>query len=85
MGERSKSVRVDDKGRVIIPKSLREKAKVKKGGYVRMRAEGETIVIEPVESIADKYYGAFEIEKWPDELDDFIVEVMRRWWTLKAT
>jgi AbrB family looped-hinge helix DNA binding protein len=79
------TVKVDEKGRVIIPKSLREKAKVKERGYVKMKAEGKTIIIEPVESIADKYYGAFKIEKWPEDLDEFIVKVMRKWWTPKAT
>jgi AbrB family looped-hinge helix DNA binding protein len=69
-------VKVDEKGRVIIPKSLREKAKVKEGGYVKMRADGKTIIIKPVESIADKYYGAFKIEKWPENLDEFIVKVI---------
>jgi len=79
------TVKVDGKGRVVIPKSLREKARIREGGYVKMRAEEKAIIVEPVESIADKYYGAFKIEKWPEDLDDFIVQVMRRWWTLKAT
>jgi AbrB family looped-hinge helix DNA binding protein len=79
------TVKVDDKGRVVIPKGLREKAEIKEGGYVKMRTEGKTIIIEPVESIADKYYGAFKIENWPEDLDDFILQVIRRWWTLKAT
>ena len=79
------TVKVDGKGRVVIPKSLREKARIREGSYVKMRAEEKAIIVEPVESIADKYYGAFKIEKWPEDLDDFIVQVMRRWWTLKAT
>lgn len=79
------TVKVDEKGRVIIPKHLREKAKVKEGGYVKMKTDGKTIIIEPVESVADKYYGAFKIEKWPEELDEFIVKVMKKWWTEKAT
>jgi len=79
------TVKVDGKGRVVIPKSLREKAKIREGGYVKIRAEEKAIIVEPVESIADKYYGAFKIEKWPEDLDDFIAQVMRRWWTLKAT
>jgi len=79
------TVKVDGKGRVVIPKGLREKAKIKGGSYVKIRTEGKTIIIEPIDSIADKYYGAFKIEKWPEDLDDFIIQVMRKWWTLKAT
>jgi len=79
------TVKVDGKGRVVIPKNLREKAGIREGGYVKIRAEGKAIIIEPVESIADKYYGAFKIENWPEDLDDFIMQVMRRWWTLKST
>jgi AbrB family looped-hinge helix DNA binding protein len=79
------TVKVDGKGRIVIPKDLREKAEIREGGYVKVRAEGKTIIIESVESIADKYYGVFKIEKWPGDLDDFIVQVMKRWWTPKAT
>jgi hypothetical protein len=49
------TVRVDGKGRVTIPRRLRA------GGYVRVRGVGRAIVIEPVESVADKYYGAFKV------------------------
>jgi hypothetical protein len=30
-----------------------------------------------VESVADKYYGAFKVEKWPEDLDDFMARVLR--------
>jgi AbrB family looped-hinge helix DNA binding protein len=60
---RMEAVRVDSKGRVIIPKYIRKKAKIKEGGYVKIRVEGDTIVIEPIQSIADKYYGIIKIEK----------------------
>jgi len=63
-------------GRIIIPKYIRKKAKIKEGGYVRV--EGYIIVIEPIQSIADKYYGIIKIEKWSDDLDEFAAEVMRR-------
>ncbi|MEM3403449.1 MAG: AbrB/MazE/SpoVT family DNA-binding domain-containing protein [Nitrososphaeria archaeon] len=79
------TVKVDEKGRVIIPKSLREKAKVKKGSYVKIKADEKSILIEPLEPIADKYFGAFKITKWPEDLDEFVVEVMNKWWTQKAT
>ncbi|MGC8998205.1 MAG: AbrB/MazE/SpoVT family DNA-binding domain-containing protein [Candidatus Bathyarchaeia archaeon] len=79
------TVKVDEKGRVAIPKRLREKANVKEGGYVRIRADEKGIIIEPLEPIADKYFGVFMIAKWPENLDEFVVEVMRKWWTRKAT
>jgi bifunctional DNA-binding transcriptional regulator/antitoxin component of YhaV-PrlF toxin-antitoxin module len=59
------TVRVDGEGRVTIPRRLRAGAGVRAGGYVRVRGVGRAIVIEPVESVADKYYGAFKVEKWP--------------------
>jgi len=34
---------------------------------------------QPIEHVADKYYGAFKVEKWPDDLDGFIEEVMQKW------
>ena len=77
--------KVDEKGRVVIPKGLREKAKVKKGSYVRIQTDGKNIIIEPLGPIADKYFGAFKVTKWPEDLDEFMAEVMRRWWSQKAT
>jgi bifunctional DNA-binding transcriptional regulator/antitoxin component of YhaV-PrlF toxin-antitoxin module len=62
------TVRVDGKGRVTIPRRLRA------GGYVRVRGVWRAIVIEPVESVADKYYGAFKVDKWPE---DFMARVLR--------
>lgn len=76
---------MDEKGRVIIPKNLREKAKVKEGSYVKMKADEKSIIIEPIEPVADKYFGAFKITRWPEDLDEFAVKVMRKWWTRKAT
>jgi AbrB family looped-hinge helix DNA binding protein len=78
-------VKVDEKGRIVIPKRLREKARVREGGHVRVRADERGIVIEPLEPIADKYFGAFKVVKWPENLDEFVVEVMRKWWIQKAT
>ncbi|MEM1582306.1 MAG: hypothetical protein QXK89_07330 [Candidatus Bathyarchaeia archaeon] len=43
------------------------------------------IIIEPLEPIADKYFGAFKVARWPENLDEFIIEVMGKWWTRKAT
>lgn len=78
-------VKVDEKGRIVIPKSLREKTEMKEGSYVAVKAEKKAILIQPLEPIARKYFGAFEIAKWPKDLDEFVVEVMKEWWTPKVT
>jgi len=78
-------VRVGEKGRIVIPKSLREKAKLNKGSYVRVTAKERSILIEPLEPIAEKYFGTFKIDKWPEDLDEFVVEALKKWWTPKAT
>lgn len=31
---------------------------------MNIKAEGRTIIIEAKESIAEKYYGSFKVEKW---------------------
>lgn len=78
-------VKVDDKGRVVIPKRLREITEVKEGRYVRITAKEKSIIIEPLEPIADKYFGAFKIDRWPRDLDEFVVEVLKEWWKPKST
>ena len=78
-------VRVDERGRVVIPKSIREKVKLKGGNYVNVRVEGRTIVLEPLRSIADKYFGAFKVSRWPKDLDEFVVGVAGRWWITQDT
>ena len=78
-------VRVDERGRVVIPKSIGEKVKLKKGNYVNVRVEGRIIILEPLESIADKYFGAFKVSRWPKDLDEFVVRVAGRWWMAQDT
>ncbi len=73
-------VRVDDKGRILIPKSIRERVNLRKGYYVRIRVEDGRLVLEPLKSIAEEFYGVFKVDRWPDDLDEFVVEVMREWW-----
>jgi hypothetical protein len=51
----------------------------------KSKHKGKTKIIQPVESIADKYYGAFKVEKWPEDIDGFIEEAMQKWWHHHAT
>jgi len=81
----STTVKVDEKGRIIIPKDIRETANLKEGSYVTIKAKGKTIIMEPLEPVADKYFGAFKVTTWPENLDEFIVEVIKKWWTTQPT
>jgi AbrB family looped-hinge helix DNA binding protein len=83
MGETT--AKIDEKGRVMIPKSIRETAQLKQGCYVSLKAKGKTIILEATEPVADKYYGAFKITKWPQDMDEFIEEIMQKWWVKSAT
>ena len=40
-------VNVDDKGRVLIPKEVRDKVGLKAGGRARLKVENERIIIMP--------------------------------------
>jgi AbrB family looped-hinge helix DNA binding protein len=80
IGMSSVVVRVDKKGRLVIPKKLREELGIVEECYVEISAEGDKIVLKPIKSIADEYFGVFKVEKWPKDLDEFLVkEVTKRW------
>jgi len=79
------TIKIDGKGRIIIPKNIREAAKLKEGSYVTIKAKEKAIIVEQLQPVADKYYGAFKITKWPENIDEFIVEAMKKWWTTQVT
>ena len=79
------TAKIDEKGRVMIPKNIRKAAKIKAGTYVNIKATESTIIIEPAESIAEKYGGLFQIANWPEDLDEFMVEATKKWWTNHAS
>lgn len=85
MGFIMEVVKIDKKGRLLIPKDIREKAGIKVESLVMIKVREKSIVLEPVEPVADKYFGAFRVAKWPEDLDEFVVGVMRDWWSRKAT
>ena len=79
------TAKMDEKGRVRIPKQIREAAQLKDGSCVNIKAKGKTIVIELAEPVADKYYGAFKVEKWPEDMDRFVEEAMQKRWKQRGT
>jgi AbrB family looped-hinge helix DNA binding protein len=78
-------VKVDSKGRVVIPKRLREKVGLKEGGFAKVDVRDGVVVIEPLESVGEAYFGVFKVESWPEDLDSFLVEAVRELWLRKAT
>lgn len=74
------TVKLDEKGRVRIPRRIREAAQLAEGSCVNIKTEGKTIIIEASEPIADKYYGVVQVEKWPEDLDEYAkAEMQKRW------
>jgi len=80
VGEMSLVTRIDDKGRVLIPKSIREAIGIRERQLVRIKVVDGKIVLEPLRDIADEYYGVVKIKKWPRDLDEFLVEAVQKWW-----
>ena len=79
MGETTITVKMDEKGRIIIPRRIRKAAQLKEGSYINIRSKGKTVIIEPIEPVADKYFGAFKVTKSTEDLDEFAVEVKKEW------
>ena len=73
-------VRVDEKGRVLIPKGVREALGIKGKQLLKVEVVDGKIVLEPVKDIASEYYGVFKVKKWPRDLDEFLVEAFQVWW-----
>ena len=73
------AVKMDEKGRIIIPKRIRKAAQLKEGSYMNISTKGKIVIIAPIEPVADKYFGAFKVTNWPEDLDEFVVEVKEKW------
>jgi len=58
----SEVVKVDERGRMVIPKKIRERIGIEEGGYVRMESMDDPVVIRPLEPVVEEYYGVFKIE-----------------------
>ena len=77
--------KVDSKGRISIPKRLRDELGLSEGSAVSMSVEGRRLVIEPLGSAAEGAYGTVKVEAWPEDLDSFLADALRRWWESRRT
>ncbi len=74
-------VQIDSKGRIVIPKEIRERLGLTSGKRLKIVYTNGKIVLEPIESVAEKYYGLFKVNKpLPENLDEFAVRVVEKWW-----
>jgi AbrB family looped-hinge helix DNA binding protein len=75
------TVKMDEKGRIIIPMRIRKTAQLKEGTSMSLKSKGKMIILEPIEPVADKYFGAFKVTNWPEnlDLDEYVVEVKEKW------
>jgi len=77
-------VRVGRKGRAVIPnKDVYEALNVREGSLLKIYVEGNRAIIEPAEDVVEKFKGSIKVDRWPEDLDEFLSEVLRSW--LKGT
>ena len=78
-------VKVDEEGKVKLPKEVIEKAGLTEGSALDVIIDGNKIILTPAQSHAEKYFGIFRVEAWPDDLDEYVVEALRNWWKEEHT
>ena len=66
-------VTIDERGRITLPKEVRALIKAKK---LRLRVEGERLVLEPVAEDVDKYYGVFKKDLEDADVDKILEEAL---------
>ncbi|MCY0883574.1 MAG: AbrB/MazE/SpoVT family DNA-binding domain-containing protein [Acidianus infernus] len=64
---------IDDRGRITIPKEVREVIKSRK---LKLRVEDSKIVLEPIVVDVDKYYGIFRKDLGDVDVDNLLKEAL---------
>ena len=78
-------VNIDEKGRMAIPKEIREKIGATQGGRIKITADKDKAMIEPLKPVAYAHYGAFNIARWPEDLDRYASKALKQWWIEEPT
>lgn len=83
----STTIKMDEKGRIIIPRRIRKAAQLKEGSYLNIRSKGKTVIIEAAEPVADKYFGIVKVANWPEnlDLDEYVVKAEKKWYKQSGT
>jgi AbrB family looped-hinge helix DNA binding protein len=81
------TVKMDEKGRVVIPRKIRKAAQLNEGITLNIKSKGKTIILEAAEPVADKCFGIVRVANWPSnlDLDKYVVETEKKWRKQNAT
>ncbi|MGQ4833802.1 MAG: AbrB/MazE/SpoVT family DNA-binding domain-containing protein [Candidatus Asgardarchaeia archaeon] len=73
--------KIDKKGRLLIRKEIRNKVGIRKNSIVKIKVDERRLIIEPSEkeNVAEEYYGIIKVDKWPEDIEKFAIEVVRKW------
>ncbi len=63
-------VRVNEKGRLLIPKEIRKPISLAPGSPAHVKAG--RMVVESLDSVAERFYGVFRAERVPENLDEYL-------------
>ncbi|MEX0567762.1 MAG: AbrB/MazE/SpoVT family DNA-binding domain-containing protein [Candidatus Njordarchaeota archaeon] len=75
---------LDDKGRILIPKSIRDAIGAHPGTVFVADFEDDKIVLRKIGRPSEKFAGIFKPKKKiPKDLDKFVIEAMKNWWKKK--
>jgi len=61
-----------------MPNEVSDALNIREGSFVRIYVEGGRAVIEPVEDVVEKFKGSVSVERWPEDLDDFLLEILKK-------
>jgi AbrB family looped-hinge helix DNA binding protein len=62
-------LKIDDRGRITIPKEIRELLKSKR---LKLKIEDGKIILEPVVLDVNKYYGIFKKDIGNEDIDEIL-------------
>jgi len=77
---------LDKKGRILIPKEIRDSIGADAGSVFIIRLESGKVVLEKVGRPSEVFAGIFKPkETIPENLDKFAEKVIREWWKKKES
>ena len=72
---------LDGKGRILIPKSIRDSIGATVGTAFIVSLEGDKIILRKLGRPSERFAGIFKPKRGvPEDLDRFVIEAMQGWW-----